>query len=100
MTSREALRLVAVVTAAVVLAASAGCSVGRPSGFVARSNDTCATATKTVSALKKPSDPRAALAYALDRYTALEHAVGRPGGTCATRGCAQRARRYEQAMTT
>lgn len=75
MTSREALRLVAVVTAAVVLAASAGCSVGRPSGFVARSNDTCATATKTVSALKKPSDPRAALAYALDRYTALEHAV-------------------------
>ena len=75
MTSREALRLVAVGTAVVLLAVSTGCSVGRPSGFVARSNDTCATATKMVNALKKPSDPGAALAYALDRYTALEHAV-------------------------
>jgi hypothetical protein len=57
------------------VAVLAGCSVGQPSGFVARSNDTCSTAAKVVDALKAPHDPKAALEYALDRYTAVEHAV-------------------------
>ncbi len=70
------MRLVPLVAVAAVAAvAVAGCSVGQPTGFVSRSNDTCATATKVVDALKAPRDPGAALAYALDRYTALEHAV-------------------------
>ncbi len=69
------MRLVPLVAVAAVAAAVAGCSVGQPTGFVARSNDTCTTATKVIDALKAPRDPGAALAFALDRYTALEHAV-------------------------
>jgi len=53
----------------------ASCSVGGSSGFVTRSNRTCADATKTIVALKAPRDPQAALAYALDRYVQVEHAV-------------------------
>jgi len=64
----------------------ASCSIGASSGFVARSNRTCADATKTIVALKAPRDPQAALAYALDRYVQIEHAVStltdssQPGG--------------------
>jgi hypothetical protein len=61
--------------ATVAVVASAGCSVGRPTGFAARSNDTCATATKTIAALRDPHDATSALAYALDRSTAVERAV-------------------------
>jgi hypothetical protein len=53
----------------------ASCSLGGSSGFVTRSNHTCADATKTIEALKSPRDPHAALAYALDRYVQVEHAV-------------------------
>jgi len=53
----------------------AGCTVGRPSGFTARSNDTCRDATKVIDALHVPRDPVTALGYALDRYTAVERAV-------------------------
>ncbi len=53
----------------------AGCTVGRPSGFTARSNDTCRDATKVIDALHVPRDPITALGYALDRYTAVERAV-------------------------
>src|SRR3954453_8953856 len=50
-----------------------GCAVGRPAGFVARSNDTCTQAARTVADLAAPRT--AALAYALDRYAAFERAV-------------------------
>jgi hypothetical protein len=66
------LRRVLVFAVAVALT---GCTVGRPSGFTARSNDTCRTATKAIGALAAPHDQAAALAYALDRYTAVELAV-------------------------
>lgn len=55
--------------------ALAGCSIGGSSGWVHRSNHTCAAANKTIAELKAPHDPKAALAYALDRYVAVEHAV-------------------------
>lgn len=64
----------------------AGCSSGG-SGYVSRSNHTCADARKTITGLKAPADPKAGLAYALDRYTAIEHAVSTltdsslPGGS-------------------
>ena len=60
-----------------VLAAAtlAGCAVGQPSGFTARSNDTCRTAIRAIEALDAPRNATAALAYALDRFTAVEHAV-------------------------
>lgn len=64
--------LVAVVAA--VVAVLAGCSSGS-SGWVHRSDHTCAEANQTIAELKAPRDPKAALAYALDRYVALEHAV-------------------------
>lgn len=50
-----------------------GCSSS--SGWVHRSEHTCAEANKTIAKLKTPRDPKAALAYALDRYVAVEHAV-------------------------
>ena len=53
----------------------AGCTVGRPTGFTARSNDTCREATKVIDTLDAPHDAAASLAYALDRYTAVERAV-------------------------
>jgi hypothetical protein len=67
------LRRVPIVAATILILG--GCSLGRPTGFVARSNDTCATATKAITALKDPHDATSALAYTLDRYTAVERAV-------------------------
>ena len=64
----------------------AGCSSGG-SGYVSRSNRTCAEAGKTIGKLKTPADPKAGLAYALDRYVAVEKAVSTltdsslPGGS-------------------
>ncbi len=58
-----------------VAVALTGCTVGRPSGFTARSNDTCRDATKVIEALHAPRDAVTALGYALDRYTAVERAV-------------------------
>lgn len=55
--------------------ALAGCTVGRPSGFSARSNDTCRDATAVIDALDAPHDAVSTLGYALDRYTAVERAV-------------------------
>lgn len=52
----------------------AGCSSGG-SGYVSRSNHTCAETRKTIGQLKPPADPKAGLAYALDRYVAVEKAV-------------------------
>jgi hypothetical protein len=74
------------VASAVVLTL-AGCTIGRPTGFTARSNDTCRSAAREIDALDTPRDPGTALAYALDRYTAVERAVstltdsGLPGGS-------------------
>jgi len=51
-----------------------GCSSGG-SGYVSRSNHTCAETRKTIGQLKPPADPKAGLAYALDRYVAVEKAV-------------------------
>ena len=81
---RRGLALLAAPIAAVALV---GCSASSPSTFAAHGNRTCADTTKTITALRTPRDPRAALAYALDRYVALEHAVSTltdsslPGGT-------------------
>lgn len=64
----------------------AGCSSGG-SGYVSRSNHTCAETRKTISKLKAPTDAKAGLAYALDRYVAVEQAVSTltdsslPGGS-------------------
>ncbi|HEY2984092.1 MAG TPA: hypothetical protein VGJ38_08070 [Jatrophihabitantaceae bacterium] len=66
------MRRVLVVAVAVTLT---GCTVGRPSGFTARSDDTCRDATKVIEALHAPRDAVTALGYALDRYTAVERAV-------------------------
>ena len=66
--------LVALVAVAVA-GCSAGCSVSGSSGWAHRSEHTCADANKTITKLKAPRDPKAALAYALDRYVAVEHAV-------------------------
>jgi hypothetical protein len=78
--------LAALVAAAALAGCAAGCSVGGSSGWAHRSEHTCADANKTITKLKAPGDPKAALAYALDRYVAVEHAVSEltdstlPGG--------------------
>jgi hypothetical protein len=58
-----------------VAVVAAGCSVGRPAGFMSRSNQTCADADQAIMALANPDDPSAALRYALDRYVIIEKAV-------------------------
>jgi hypothetical protein len=65
----------------------AGCAVGRPTGFTARSNSFCADGTRSIAALKQPTDPLMQMQYATDRYTAVEHTVSEltdsnlPGGS-------------------
>jgi hypothetical protein len=53
----------------------AGCAVGQPSGFTARSNATCGHASAAITKLRAASDPSAALRYTLDRYVIVEKAV-------------------------
>jgi len=53
----------------------AGCVVGQPSGFTARSNATCGHASAAITKLRAASDPSAALRYTLDRYVIVEKAV-------------------------
>ncbi len=60
---------------ALVVTILASCAVGRPSGFTARSNATCADASAAIAKLSAASDPSAALSYALDRYVIVEKAV-------------------------
>jgi hypothetical protein len=64
-----------VVVATLVLTTVAGCEVGQPSGFTARSNATCSAAITSIAALPAPADPAAGLRYALDRYVIVEKAV-------------------------
>jgi hypothetical protein len=61
--------------AALALAGLTSCAVGQPSGFTARSNATCASASAAIAKLAAASDPPAALRYALDRYVIVEKAV-------------------------
>lgn len=61
--------------ATLVLAGAAGCGVGQPSGFTARSDATCSAAITSIAALAAPADPPAGLRYALDRYVIVEKAV-------------------------
>jgi len=63
------------VVAFVAVVVLAGCSVSGSSGWAHRSEHTCADANKTITKLEAPRDSTAALAYALDRYGAVEHAV-------------------------
>jgi len=60
---------------ALVVTILTSCAVGRPSGFTARSNATCADAAAAITKLSAASDPSAALRYALDRYVIVEKAV-------------------------
>lgn len=60
---------------ALVMTVLTGCAVGRPSGFTARSNATCADASAAIRKLSAASDPSAALRYALDRYMIVEKTV-------------------------
>ena len=69
MTSRRTALLIA---CAVLLA---GCAVGRPSGFVGRSNSFCSDALTTIGALVKPTTTKAQLQYATDRYTAMDKTI-------------------------
>jgi hypothetical protein len=66
--------VLAVLAAGLLALTLAGCSSGG-SGYVSRSNHTCAETRKTIGKLKPPADPKAGLAYALDRYVAVEKAV-------------------------
>jgi hypothetical protein len=64
-----------VLVAGAVVATLTGCTVGGPTGFTARSDHTCREATNAIGALDAPHDAVTTLAYALDRYTAVERAV-------------------------
>lgn len=65
----------------------AGCDLGHPGGFTARSNSYCAASAKQIAALSTPHTAKAQLQYAMDRYTIMEHLVSvmtdssLPGGT-------------------
>jgi hypothetical protein len=54
--------------------------------FTARSNSFCADASTSIAKLKTPTEPKAQLQYAMDRYAAMEKAVSEltdsslPGG--------------------
>ena len=61
--------------AGAVVATLTGCTVGGPTGFTARSDHTCREAMNAIGALDAPHDAVTALAYALDRYSAVERAV-------------------------
>jgi hypothetical protein len=85
-TSRRRLGVLALAAAATI-PLLAGCDLGHPGGFVARSNSYCAGSTKQISALKTPATPKEQLQYATDRYAIVEHLVSvmtdssLPGGT-------------------
>jgi hypothetical protein len=75
LSSRGIRSLRATAMCALVVAILTSCAVGRPSGFTARSNATCADASAAIAKLSAASDPSAALRYALDRYVIVEKAV-------------------------
>jgi ElaB/YqjD/DUF883 family membrane-anchored ribosome-binding protein len=60
---------------ALAVTTTTGCAVGRPAGFTARSNATCADASAAITKLSSATDPSAGLRYALDRYLIVEKAV-------------------------
>jgi hypothetical protein len=64
---------VVAVCAAVAGALLTGC--GDSTNFAQRTDDTCAHAMTTIAGLGAPSDPRAGLKYALDRFGAMDLAV-------------------------
>lgn len=70
---RVRLAALAILGAFAAFAVLAGCSSS--SGWAKRSNHTCAEASRTIAKLEAPHDPKTALAYALDRYVAVEHAL-------------------------
>jgi hypothetical protein len=53
----------------------AGCDVGQPSGFTARSEYFCHQASTQIGQLKTPATPKAQLQFATDRYTVVERLV-------------------------
>jgi hypothetical protein len=65
----------------------AGCAVGRPQAFTARSNSFCSDALIGIGKLRDPHTPLEQMQYALDRYTLVEKAVSEltdsslPGGS-------------------
>jgi hypothetical protein len=60
---------------ALAVTTTTGCAVGRPAGFTARSNATCADASAAITKLSSATDPSAGFRYALDRYVIVEKAV-------------------------
>jgi hypothetical protein len=68
-------RLLTALLAATAVFGLSSCAVGEPSGFTARSNHTCAQARDEISALSAPTDPKSALSWAIERYTAMDKVV-------------------------
>jgi hypothetical protein len=65
--------LVVLLAAGAVLLA--GCDVGQPSGFTARSEFFCRQTSTQIEDLKRPATPKAQLQFATDRYTLVERLV-------------------------
>ncbi len=81
-TSRGTLGALAILAAGLL----AGCDLGHPGGYVARSNSYCEQTSTQIAKLDAPTTPKKQLQYALDRYTLVERLVSEmtesnlPGG--------------------